>query len=205
MTITAETTASSAPTTPTAATAAYLRVSTGHQSVDQQRDALAAAGITPERIFADTASGRAGTERPGLAAALEWLRPGDRLVVAALDRLGRSVAEVTGTVAEVTRRGVVIRALREGIDTSTATGRAVAGIMASLAELELELGKERRQASREARVARGLPATRPCKLDADQQQRLARLYGRGEPVGELMAMFGVSRATVFRVLRRHKN
>lgn len=205
MTIIAETTTGSAPTTPTAATAAYLRVSTGHQSVDQQRDALAAAGITPDRIFADTASGRAGTERPGLAEALAWLRPGDRLAVAALDRLGRSVAELSGTVADLTRRGIAVVALREAVDTSTATGRAIAGIMASLAELELELGKERRAASREARVARGLPATRPCKLDADQQARLVRLYLAGEPVGELMAMFGVSRATVFRVLRRHKN
>lgn len=204
MTITAETSTSSASTTPTAATAAYLRVSTGHQSIDQQRDALAAAGIAADRVFTDTASGRAGTERPGLAEALAWLRPGDRLVVVALDRLGRSVAEVSSTIADLTTRGVVVVALREAVDTSTATGRAIAGIMASLAELELELGKERRAASREARLARGLPATRPCKLDTDQQLRLVRLYRSGEPVGELMSLFGASRATVFRVLRRHR-
>ena len=87
------------------------------------------------------------------------------------------------------------------MDTSTATGRAVAGIMASLAELELELGRERRQASRDARVARGLPATRPPKLDAAQRERLVRLYRQGEPVAELVSMFPVSRATVFRVVR----
>lgn len=87
------------PAAPTTATAAYLRVSTGHQSTDQQADALAVAGITAERTFVDTASGRVGSDRPGLAGALDWLRPGDRLVVVALDRLGRSVAEVTSTVA----------------------------------------------------------------------------------------------------------
>lgn len=182
-------------------TAAYVRVSTGHQSVEQQHDALAAAGVQADRTFEDTASGRAGSDRPGLAEALAWLRAGDRLVVAALDRLGRSVAEVTSTVADLTARGVVVVALRENVDTSTATGRAVAGIMASLAELELELGKERRAASRDARVARGLPATRPPKLSREQRERLVRLYRSGEPVSELMSMFGVSRATVFRVLR----
>ncbi|MBN7314153.1 site-specific recombinase, DNA invertase Pin [Mycobacteroides abscessus subsp. massiliense] len=183
-------------------TAAYLRVSTDHQSLDQQHDALAAASVEPDRVFSDKLSGRAGSERPGLAEALGWLRSGDRLVVVALDRLGRSVAEVTATVADLSARGVTVVALREGVDTSTPTGRAVAAIMASLAELELELGKERRSVSREARVSRGLPATRPPKLAPAQQERLARLYVSGEPVAELCEMFSVSRATVFRVVAR---
>ncbi|GAA4386018.1 recombinase family protein [Tsukamurella soli] len=183
------------------ATAAYLRVSTDHQSLDQQRDALVAARIEPDRVFTDKLSGAAGSARPGLAEALGWLRRGDRLVVAALDRLGRSVAEVTATVADLTARGITVVALREGVDTSTATGRAIAAIMASLAELELELGKERRAASRSARVARGLPATRPPRLEAAQQARLVRLYRGGEPIAELCIMFGVSRATAFRYIR----
>lgn len=182
-------------------TAAYLRVSTDHQSLDQQHDALAAANIAPDRVFADKVSGKAGADRPGLAEALGWLREGDRLVVAALDRLGRSVAEVTATVADLTSRGITVVALREAVDTSTATGRAIAAIMASLAELELELGKERRAVSREARLARGLPATRPPKLDMEQQKRLVRLYQNGEPVGELTALFGVSRSSVFRYVK----
>jgi DNA invertase Pin-like site-specific DNA recombinase len=77
--------------------------------------------------------------------------------------------------------------------------------MASIAELELELGKERRAASREARIARGLAATKPMKLDAAQQKRLLRLYQQGEPVVELTSMFGISRSTVFRTLRVLKN
>jgi DNA invertase Pin-like site-specific DNA recombinase len=74
--------------------------------------------------------------------------------------------------------------------------------MATVAELELKLGKERRQAFREARLSRGLPATCPPKLDSGQQARLVRLYRQGEPVTELMSMFKVSRSTVFRILRR---
>ena len=73
--------------------------------------------------------------------------------------------------------------------------------MATIAELELELGKERRAASREARVARGLAATKPMKLSGAQQKRLLRLYEQGEPASELISMFGISRSTFFRTLK----
>ena len=179
--------------------AAYLRVSTGQQPIDQQHDAVAAAGITADRVFTDTASGRAGSDRPGWTECMGYLREGDQLVVVAVDRLGRSVREVATALHELTSRGVNVRSLREGVDTSTPTGRAVTSIMATIAELELELGKERRAASREARVARGLAATKPMKLDAAQQKRLRRLYQQGEPVSELTAMFGIS-STLFRTL-----
>lgn len=91
---------------------------------------------------------------------LDYARAGDTLVVCAIDRLGRSVSEVTRTIAELGERRIMLRALREGIDTATPTGRAVAAIMATLAELELELGCERRAASRQSRRARQLPATK---------------------------------------------
>jgi len=181
--------------------AAYFRVSTGQQSIDQQQDAIAAAGVIPDRVFTDTASGRTGSNRPGWTECIGWLREGDHLVVVAVDRLGRSVREVATAMHELTTRGVHVRSLREGVDTSTPTGRAVTSIMASIAELELELGKERRAASREARIARGLAATKPMKLGAAQQKRLLRLYQQGEPVCELTSMFGISRSTVFRTLK----
>jgi DNA invertase Pin-like site-specific DNA recombinase len=76
----------------------------------------------------------------------------------------------------------VLRALREGIDTGTPTGRAVAAIMATLVELELELGRERRAASRESRRTRQLPPTKPHKLTAERQEQLRRLAATGEPV-----------------------
>lgn len=103
---------------------------------------------------------------------------------------------------ELEQRGIALRSLRESVDTSTPTGRAVVQIMATVAELELELGKERRAASRVARTERGLPATCPPKLDAAQRERMMRLYRAGEPVDELATMFGVSRRTVFRYVRQ---
>lgn len=184
---------------------AYLRVSTGSQTTEQQRDAILAAGVTPGRWFDETASGAAGSQRLVWDECRDWLRPGDTLVVVGIDRLGRSVAEVAAAIDALTERGVVIRSLREGIDTSTATGRMAAAILASVAEMELTLGRERRAASRAARVARGLPATRPRRLNADAERRLVRLYESGEPVAELVSLFGVSRSTVMRTLRRHRD
>lgn len=178
----------------------YARVSTAGQDLDAQHAALTAAGVDVTRIFTDTVSGAAGTVRPGLAALLDYARPGDAVAVTAIDRLGRSVAEVTRTIAELSDRRILLRAIREGIDTATPTGRAVAAIMATLAELELELGRERRAASRESRRGRRLPATKPSKLSTDRQEQLRRLAATGEPVAELAAAFGISRATAYRYL-----
>src|SRR6185369_14565494 len=152
-------------TAPTGVQIGYARVSTGHQSLDQQLDALTAAGVGPKRVYRDKLSGTSTREqRPGLAALLDYARPGDAIVVIGIDRLGRNAAEVMTTIRELGERGIVLRSLREGIDTSNATGRMVAGVLASLAELELELGKERRTAARDARRARGQSIGRPKAL-----------------------------------------
>ncbi|MFQ2879833.1 recombinase family protein [Mycobacterium sp. ML2] len=181
-------------------TLGYARVSTTGQDLTAQLATLAAAGVDDNRVFTDKLSGAANTARPGLAVLLDYAREGDTVVVTAIDRLGRSVAEVTRTIADLNERRILLRAIREGIDTNTPTGRAVAAIMATLAELELELGKERRAASRQSRRARSLPATKPHKLSPDRQEQLRRLAATGEPVGELAAAFGVARATAYRYL-----
>lgn len=178
----------------------YARVSTIGQDLDAQLAALDAAGVEASRVFTDKLSGSAKTDRPGLVAMLDYARAGDTVVVAAIDRLGRSVSEVTRTIADLGERGIVLRAVREGIDTATPTGRAVAAIMATLAELELELGRERRAASRQSRRARQLPPTKPHKLTVERQAQLRRLAATGEPVRELASAFGIGRATAYRYL-----
>lgn len=178
----------------------YARVSTLGQDLDAQLAALAAEGVESGRVFTDKLSGAVNTDRSGLAALLRYAREDDIVVVTAIDRLGRSVAEVTRTIAELGERRILLRALREGIDTGTPTGRAVAAIMATLAELELELGRERRAASRDSRRVRRLPATKPAKLSSARQEQLRRLAATGEPVHELAKAFGVSRATAYRYL-----
>ena len=172
------------------ATLGYARVSTTGQDLDSQLAALNAAGVDTDRVFTDKLSDSARTARPGLAAMLDYARAGDTVVVTAIDRLGRSVAEVTRTIADLGERRIMLRALRDGVDTGTPTGRAVAAIMATLAELELELGRERRAASRASRRARCLPATKPPKLSRERQDQLRRLAATGEPVHELANAFG---------------
>src|SRR6476620_11327333 len=179
----------------------YARVSTAHQSLDQQADALTAAGVEGERVYSDKLSGTSTRqERPGLAALLNYAREGDAIVVVGIDRLGRNAAEVMATIRELGERGIVLRSLREGIDTSNASGRMVAGVLASLAELELELGRERRTAAREARRARGQSTGRPKALDKSKAALARRMHASGEPVSTIAATLGVSRATVYRVL-----
>jgi DNA invertase Pin-like site-specific DNA recombinase len=179
----------------------YARVSTTHQSLDQQMDALTAAGVDPTRVYTDKLSGTAArTQRPGLAALLDYAREGDAIVVVGIDRLGRNAAEVMTTIRDLGERGIVLRSLREGIDTSNASGRMVAGVLASLAELELELGKERRAASRDARRARGQSIGRPKALDDSKTALAQRMHASGEGASTIAAALGVSRATVYRVL-----
>jgi DNA invertase Pin-like site-specific DNA recombinase len=139
-------------------------------------------------------------QRPGLAALLDYAREGDAIVVVGIDRLGRNAAEVMTTIRELGERGIVLRSLREGIDTSNATGRMIAGVLASLAELELGLGRERRAAAREARRARGQHIGRPKVLDKSKVGLAQRMHGSGESASTIASMLGVSRATVYRVL-----
>ena len=184
----------------TGAQLGYARVSTGHQSLDQQLDALTAAGVDPKRVYRDKLSGASTREqRPGLASLLDYARPGDAIVVVGIDRLGRNAAEVMTTIRELRDRDIVLRSLREGIDTSNSTGRMVAGVLASLAELELELGRERR-AAREARRARGQHIGRPRALDVKKAGLAQRMHASGESASTIANTLGVSRATVYRAL-----
>jgi DNA invertase Pin-like site-specific DNA recombinase len=182
----------------------YARVSTAHQSLDQQMDALTGAGVDAARVYTDKLSGTSTRQqRRGLAALLDYARPGDAIVVVGIDRLGRNAAEVMTTIRELGERGIVLRSLREGIDTSNATGRMVAGVLASLAELELELGRERRSAAREARRARGQSIGRPKALDKSKAALAERMHASGESASTIATTLNVSRATVYRVLADH--
>ena len=118
----------------------YARVSTGDQRLDLQLDALKATGC--KRWWSDTASGSL-KERPELAKAIDHLRSGDTLVVWRLDRLGRSVRHLIDLVGELEKRGIGLRSLQEGIDTTTPGGRLVFHVFSALAQFEREIVIER--------------------------------------------------------------
>ena len=146
----------------------YIRVSKtdGSQALDLQRDALLNAGIDPERLYKDFASGRKD-DRPGLRACLKALQPGNTLVVWKLDRLGRDLKHLINTVDDLNRRNVGFKVLAGAgaqIDTTTANGRLIFGIFAALAEFEAELIRERTNAGLAAARARGRLGGRPRKM-----------------------------------------
>jgi DNA invertase Pin-like site-specific DNA recombinase len=175
----------------------YARVSTNQQTLDQQLDALKAAGI--ERIFTDKMSG-ARDDRPGLKELLDYAREGDVVTVVALDRLGRSLTGIIRTIETMRERGIVLRSLREGVDFSTSVGRMVAGIFASLAEYERALIIERAAAARASAIARGHRAGRRPVLTDEQLAVARRMRRSGESVRSIALAFPqASRATLYRL------
>lgn len=146
----------------------YMRVSKqdGSQCLDLQHDALIEAGVAPERIYKDLASGRKDA-RPGLEACLKSLQPKNTLVVWKLDRLGRDLKHLISTVDNLRKQDVgfkVISGAGAQIDTSTSNGRLCFGIFAALAEFERELIIERTRAGLAAARARGRKGGRPRKM-----------------------------------------
>lgn len=187
---------SDAPNT-TGARIGYARVSTDSQTTDSQTDRLTAAGC--ERIFIETASG-ALRGRPELARCLDYLRPGDVLVVVKLDRLGRSLAHLIETVTTLDSRGIGLVSLTESIDTTTAAGRLLLHVLGAVAQFERDLIAERTQAGLAAARARGRTGGRPPKITPEKVEAARTLIASGRTVEQAARAVGVSRATLYRHL-----
>jgi DNA invertase Pin-like site-specific DNA recombinase len=178
----------------------YARVSTSGQTLDQQHDALNAASV--DRIFDDVMSG-ARNDRPGLAAMLDYVRDGDTVTVVALDRLGRSLSGIIATIDTLQSRGVLLRSLREGIDTTSPVGRMIAGIFAALSEYERTLINERSAAARAAARARGRQVGRKRLLDSAKIEQARILRAGGQTIPEICQVLNVSRATLYRAFGQY--
>jgi len=168
------------------------------QNTDGQHDALTAAGC--ERIFIDHASGKLA-RRPQLDAMLDYVRPGDVLVITKLDRLGRSVANLIERTTELASRGVDLRVLHQGIDTTTPGGKLLFHVMAAVAEFERDMVSERTREGLAAARARGRKGGRRPVLSADKIATARKLYDeRVMTVAQIAAVVGCSRATLYRSL-----
>ena len=178
------------------------RVSTDGQDAQLQHDALAAAGCG--RIYAEKISTRkAASERPGLTAALDYLRGGDTLVVWKLDRLGRSVKDVLTIADDLHERGIGVRILTgklSGTYTPAGEGKFFFTMMAAFAELERDIIHERTMAGLAAARAQGRAGGRPTVMDADKLAAARARRARGESPAEIARALGVSRASVYRHL-----
>ncbi|MGW5165433.1 recombinase family protein [Micrococcus luteus] len=177
----------------------YARVSTREQgaSLAEQRDRLAQLGAV--RVFEDVASG-ARADRPGLAAARDFMRKGDTLTVTRLDRLGRSMLDTLTTLHELAEAGVRVRALDLDLDTETPAGRMVVHVLAALAEWERDLLRERTREGLAHARARGRTGGRPRALSpADEDAARAMLAAGTLTLTEIGQVFDVSARTIARV------
>lgn len=181
----------------------YMRVSKadGSQATDLQHDALIAAGVDPEHLYEDQASGKREVH-PGLASCLKALRPGNTLVVWKLDRLGRDLRHLINAVHDLTGRGIGLKVLTghgAAIDATTAAGKLVFGIFAALAEFERELIAERTIAGLASARARDRKGGRPFKMTAAKLRLAMATMGQPETkVGDLRQALGITRQTLYR-------
>lgn len=176
----------------------YARVSTRDQSgsLDAQEDELRISGC--ERIYRDTISG-AKSKRPGLDAALDYIRGDDVLVVTRLDRLGRSTLDTIKTVDALTERGIRVEILALGIDSGTAEGRLMIRIMSALAEQELELIRERTRAGLEHARRNNRRGGRKPALDSKARDAALSALAGGMSEQAVADFHGVSRSTIRRL------
>jgi DNA invertase Pin-like site-specific DNA recombinase len=177
----------------------YLRVSTHDQNLDLQRDALMLAGA--DRVFVDEGVSGSTTDRPGLADALDYCRPGDTFAVWRLDRLGRNLTHVRNTIDQLRARGVHFRSLQEGLTDEGAMGKMMIDILGAFAEFERNVMIERTQAGLAAARARGHKGGRRKLLDEAKVEEMKKLKAQGFTVSRLADMFHVSEPSVYRYVR----
>lgn len=178
----------------------YSRVSTDDQHPEAQADRLKADGC--ERVFTDKGVSGRKASRPEWDRCLEHLREGDALVVVRLDRMGRSVRNLIDVVTGLEARGVNLRVIDQGIDTSTSAGRFFFHVMAALAEMEADMIRERTRDGLAAARARGRTGGRKAKLTDAQAAEVRRMYAaREKTVAEIGALFGITRESVYRYVK----
>lgn len=170
----------------------YARVSIRDQKLARQIDALTAAGCS--RIFQDKKSGKTA-DRPDLDAALDYARPGDTLVVTSLDRFSRSLHDLITMVAELRRRGIGFKTLRENLDTTTPGGRLIFHVFAALAEFLRELIVEGTREGLASAKARGRKGGRPPVMTPEKITAAIALLPTNS-ISAIARQIGVSRATL---------
>ena len=187
----------------------YARVSTRGQDFDRQQADLIAAGVRRDDLYIDHGVSGARANRPDFDRAIAALHAGDTLVITTLDRLGR-LGRSTANMLELADRlrslGVSLKVLNLGgdaVDTSTPTGSMLFTVMAALAQMELDIKRERITDSVSKRRAAGLDlGGRREKFTRSQLEKARKLIDAGEPATHVARDLGMSRATLYRRLNQ---
>jgi len=180
----------------------YARVSTRSQEADRQVEDLIAAGVRRDDLYIDEGVSGARASRPAFDHAIASLEAGDTLVVATLDRLGRSTQAMLEFADLLREKNVALRVLNLGggeVDTSTPMGSMVFTVMAALAQMELDIKRERITDSVAKRRAAGKDLGGRRRIFTDSQIRNAvTLIESGRPASQVARDLGMSRATLYR-------
>jgi len=176
----------------------YARVSTDDQNLHLQRDALNLDGC--EKIFEDRFSA-AKSERPGLQHIVDYARSGDTIVVWRLDRLSRSLKDLTDIVTFLGSKEIGLKSLQKAIDTSSSSGKLIFHLFGALAEFERNLIRERTQAGLQAARARGCRGGRPKALSQDKQALAVKLYDeKKHTIYQMCEMREISKPTLYKYI-----
>ena len=171
----------------------YARTSTADQTLDAQVQALEAAGCT--MIRTETGSGTTLDGRPELKTILDFIHPGETLVVTRIDRLARSMRDLQTIVTMLKDKRAHLAATEQPVDTSTAAGKAFFDMLGVFAEFETNLRRERQAEGIDAAKRRGVYRGRPPRIDIEAIQN--RLAGGLSPT-EIAREMGISRGTVYK-------
>lgn len=174
----------------------YARVSSFEQDHTTQEVRLREAGC--EIVRKEKASGKSRGGREELSSVLEFIRPGDELVVVKLDRLGRSTRDVLNLVHELDTKQAGLRVLEPEFSTSTDTGRILVTVLGMVAEMERKFIGERQRAGIEAAKAKGVYKGRKPTIPRD---RIVEMHREGLGPSEISRTLGVSRMSVHRVIK----
>ena len=179
----------------------YARVSDADRSLDIQLDTLKDYGCT--KIFQEKKSGAKDKhdKRDQLQCCLDYVHEDDLLVVTRLDRLGRSTLHLCQLAALLDKKGVGLKVLDQNIDTTNATGRLMFKMLASIAEFETELRKERQREGIAKAKENGVIFGKQAALNPQQIDELKEKRKAGVLIKILMREYRLSKATIYRYLQ----
>ena len=176
----------------------YARVSTADQNLDRQLDALRKHGI--DKLFCEKMSGTK-KNRPELDMMLRTVGEGDTIVIESLSRLGRSVKNLAELMETFNEKGIRLISLKETIDTTSATGKLLFSILASLSQFERDVLSERTTEGLNAARARGRCGGRPKSDEKAIQKALALYNTKQYSVTEVTDLTGISKSTLYRAIK----
>lgn len=182
----------------------YGRVSTKEQTTENQRREIETAGYSVTYWFADEGvSGKVSAAlRPQFARMLKQIRDGEVLVVTKLDRLGRDAQDVGATIKALAARGIEVIVLQLGkLDLTSTAGKLMLTMLAAVAEMERDLLVERTQSGLARAKAEGKTLGRPASTTAEQRLSMIRQFQGGDSISALSRTYGVSRASVMRIVK----